>query len=183
MQKVMSMCILKITGLSIFVLAVIIGVYVLWPAKSPDVRQIPQQDASTSTIQPNIEKPQPKQQLTPEDFQPAATSRLQDQNPREQELRQRAALLSSIYRNPDSPEAAKARELLLKRPQTPHKQFGPARKGNKFEFLNVPRGKKINEIAFRLRRTSLPRNDILRFGHLDIRILRLFRISIFDIRI
>lgn len=89
---------LKITGLTIFVLAAIIGVYVLWPADSPDVRQIPQQKVSTSTIQPNIENPQAKRQLTPDDFQPAATSKLQDRNPRQQELRNRAALLSSIYR-------------------------------------------------------------------------------------
>ncbi|MCK4830667.1 hypothetical protein KA005_83915, partial [bacterium] len=64
---------LKIFGLAIFVLAAIAGVYTLWP-KSPDVRQIPQQYASTSAIQPNIENPQPKRQLTPDDFQPAATS-------------------------------------------------------------------------------------------------------------
>jgi len=76
-----------------------IGVYVLWPAKSPDVRQqIQQQDTSTSTIQPNIDNPQPKRQLTAEDFQPAATSKLQDRNPRLQQHRDRAAMLSSIYR-------------------------------------------------------------------------------------
>jgi len=89
---------LKITGLAIFVFAAIIGVYILWPAKSPDVRHIPQQDAITSVIQPSIENPQSKRQLTPQDFQPAATSKLQDRNPRQQEHRDRAALLSSIYR-------------------------------------------------------------------------------------
>ncbi|MBW8039615.1 MAG: hypothetical protein FVQ85_06405 [Planctomycetes bacterium] len=109
MQKVMNIYILKITGLAIFVLAAIIGVYILWPAESPDVEQIKQQDASTSAIQPKTENPQPKRQLTPQDFQLVATSRLQDQNPRQQELRDKAAMLSSIYRNPDSPEAAKAR--------------------------------------------------------------------------
>ena len=108
MQKPMSIHLLKITGLVFFVLAAVIGVYILWPAKSPDVEQILQQDAAISTIQPNTENPQPKRQLTPEDFQQSATSRLQDQNPREQELRDRAAMLSSIYRNPGSPEAAKA---------------------------------------------------------------------------
>lgn len=128
---------LKITGLVFFVFVIIIGVYALWPVKSPDVGQIPQQDASTSTIQPNTENPQPNRQLTPEDFQPTATSRLQDQNPREQQLRDRAALLSSLYRNPDSAEAAKARESLLKAPRG---QFAPFRKNSDFKFLNVPRG-------------------------------------------
>ena len=94
----------------------IIGVYFLWPAKSPDVGQLPQQDTGTSAIQPKIDNPQPKRQLAPEDFQQSATSRLQDQNPRQQELRERAAMLSSLYRNPDSAEAAKARESLLKPP-------------------------------------------------------------------
>ena len=112
----MSIYILKITGLAIFVLAAIIGVYILWPAKSPRVEQIPQQDASTSSVQPNTENPQPKRQLEPQDFQQTATSRPQDQNPRQQELRERAALLSSLYRNPDSVEAAKARQSLLRAP-------------------------------------------------------------------
>ena len=94
----MNIYILKITGLAIFVLAAIIGVYILRPAKSPDVGQIQQQDVSTSTIQPNIENPQPKRQLAPDDFQPTATSKLQDRNPRQQQHRDRAALLSSIYR-------------------------------------------------------------------------------------
>lgn len=100
---------LTITGLTIFVLAAIIGVYILWPAESSDVEQLPPQDVSISAIQPNTENAQPKRQLEPQDFQPTATSRLQDQNPRQQELRERAALLSSLYRNPDSVEAAKAR--------------------------------------------------------------------------
>jgi len=137
MQKVQNIYRLKITGLTIFVLAAVIGVYVLWPAKSPDVRQIPQQDTSTSAIQPSIEKQQPKRQLTPDDFQTSATTRLQDRNPREQELRDRAALLSSLYRNPDTPDAAKARESLLKPPQG---QFAPFRKANDFKFMNVPQG-------------------------------------------
>jgi hypothetical protein len=107
---------LKITGLAIFVLAAVIGVYILWPAKSQDVGQLPQQDAITSAVQPKTENPQPKRQLEPQDFQQSAASRLQDQNPREQELRERAALLSSLYRNPDSVDAAKARESLLKPP-------------------------------------------------------------------
>ena len=77
---------LKTTGLAIFVLAAIAGVYILWPAKSPNERQIQQQDASTSAVQPKIENPHPKRQLEPQDFQPTAASRLQDQNPREQEL-------------------------------------------------------------------------------------------------
>lgn len=128
---------LKINGLTIFVLASIIGVYILWPAKSQDVGQIRQQDASTSAIQPNIYNPQPKRQLEPEDFQQSATSRLQDRNPREQELRDRAAMLSSLYRNPDSADAAKARGSLLKPPRG---QFAPFRKANDFKFLNVPRG-------------------------------------------
>ena len=89
---------LKIASLTIFVLAAVIGVYVLWPAKSPDVGQIPPQDASTSAVQPNMENREPKSQLTPQDFQPAATSKLQDRNPRLQQHRDRAALLSSIYR-------------------------------------------------------------------------------------
>ncbi|HIJ52339.1 MAG TPA: hypothetical protein HPP66_04195 [Planctomycetes bacterium] len=89
---------LKITGLTIFVFAAIIGVYVLRPAKSPDVGQKQQQDDSTSAIQPSAENPQPKRQLSPDDFQPAATSKLQDRNPRQQQHRDRAALLSSIYR-------------------------------------------------------------------------------------
>lgn len=127
---------LKITGLAIFVLAAVIGIYVLWPAKSPDVGQIQQRDASTSTVQPSAENPQPKRQLTPEDFQQSATTQPQDRNPREQELRERAALLSSLYRNPDSVEAAKARESLLKPPDG---QFAPFRKANDFKFLNVPR--------------------------------------------
>jgi len=128
---------LKITGLTFFVLAAIIGVYILWPAKSPDLEQIQQQDASTSAIKPSTDNQQPKRQLTPEDFQTAATTRLQDENPREQELRKRAALLSSLYRNPDSLEAAKARESLLK---APGGQFAPFRKDSDFKFLNVPRG-------------------------------------------
>jgi len=33
----MSIHILTITGLAIFVLAAIIGAYVLWPAKSPNI--------------------------------------------------------------------------------------------------------------------------------------------------
>ena len=111
----MNIYILKIAGLAIFVLASIIGVYILWPVKSLDVGQVQQQDVSTSTIQPSIENPQPKRQLTPQDFQPAATSKLQDRNPRQQEHRDRAAMLSSIYRNPDSPDPAKARESLLNR--------------------------------------------------------------------
>ena len=129
---------LKTTGLAIFVLAAIAGVYILWPAKSPNERQIQQQDASTSAVQPKIENPHPKRQLEPQDFQPTAASRLQDQNPREQELRDRAALLSSLYRNPDSVEAAKARQSLLKAPRG---QFAPFRKDNDFKFLNVPEGK------------------------------------------
>ena len=47
--------------------------------------------------------------LTPEDLQPAATSRLQDRNPREQNFRDRAAVLSLLYRNPDSSDTAKSR--------------------------------------------------------------------------
>jgi hypothetical protein len=128
---------LKITGLAIYILAAIIGVYILWPAKSPDVEQINQQDASTSAVQPNAGNPQPKRQLEPEDFHQSATSRLQGQNPRQQELRDRAALLSSLYRNPDSPEAAKARQSLLKPPDG---QFAPFRKESDFKFMNVPRG-------------------------------------------
>ena len=128
---------LKITGLAIFVLAAIIGFYILWPAKSPEERQFPLQDTSTPAIQPNTDNPQPKRQLTPEDFQQSATSRLQDQNPRQQELRDRAAMLSSMYRNPDSVEAAKARESLLKAPRG---QFAPFRRDSDFKFLNVPRG-------------------------------------------
>jgi len=89
---------LKITGLVFFVFVAIIGVYILRPAKQPAVGQIQQQDASTSAIQPNIENPQPKRQLKPQDFQPAATSKLQDRNPRLQQHRDRAAMLSSIYR-------------------------------------------------------------------------------------
>jgi hypothetical protein len=127
---------LKITGLVFFVLAAIIGIYILWPAKSPDVEQTPQQDASTSAVQPNTENPQPKRQLEPQDFQPTAASRLQDQNPRQQQLRERAALLSSLYRNPDSVEAAKARQSLLKAPDG---RFAPFRKDNDFKFMNVPR--------------------------------------------
>jgi hypothetical protein len=73
---------LKITGLVFFVLAAIIGIFILWPTKSPDMEQISQQDASTSAVQPNTENPQPKRQLEPQDFQQSATSRLQDQNPR-----------------------------------------------------------------------------------------------------
>ncbi len=75
MQKPMSIHILKITGLVFFVLAAIIGVYILWPAKSPDVVQVQQQDASTSAIQQKTENPQPKRQLTPEDFQTAAATK------------------------------------------------------------------------------------------------------------
>ncbi|HUS71850.1 MAG TPA: hypothetical protein VMY06_02205 [Sedimentisphaerales bacterium] len=90
---------LKITGLTILVLAAVIGIYILfWPVKQPDVGQIPQQDASSSAIQPSVENPQPKRQLAPEDFQPAATSKLQDRNPRLQQHRDRAAMLSSVYR-------------------------------------------------------------------------------------
>ena len=37
----MKRFLLKITGLATFVLAAVIGVYVLWPAKSPDVGQEP----------------------------------------------------------------------------------------------------------------------------------------------
>ena len=116
MQKVINIYKLKIIGLVFFVLAAIIGIYTLWPAKSPDVGQAPRQDAGTSAIQPNIENPQPKRKLEPQDFQQSATSRLQDENPREQQLRERAALLSSLYRNPGSPEAAKARQSLLQPP-------------------------------------------------------------------
>jgi hypothetical protein len=133
---------LKITGLTIFVLAAIIGVYILWPAKSPDVGQIPQQDVAISTIQPNTENPQPKRQLKAEDFQPTATSRLQDQNPREREFRERAAMLSSLYRNPDSVEAAKARQSLLK---PPNGQFAPFREANDFKFMNVPPAKNTKQ--------------------------------------
>ena len=118
----MKRCLQKIVGLAIFVLAAIIGVYILWPAKSQDVGQITQQDASTSAVQPSIENPQPKRQLTPEDFQTSAHSRPQDRNPREQELRERAAMLRSLYRNPDSVESVKARESLLKAPPG---QFAP----------------------------------------------------------
>jgi hypothetical protein len=134
---------LKITGLVFFVLAAVIGVYVLWPAKSPDVGQIRQKDTSVSAVQPSAENPQPNRQLAPEDFQPVATSRLQDQNPRQQELRDRAALLSSLYRNPDSPDAAKARESLLKAPRG---QFAPFRKDSGFKFLNVPRGNNTKQL-------------------------------------
>ena len=87
----MNISILKIVGLTIFILVAIVVVYVLWPAKSPDVGQTPQRDASTSAVQPSGENPQPKRQLEPQDFQQSATSRLQDQNPRQQELRDRAA--------------------------------------------------------------------------------------------
>lgn len=128
---------LKITCLVALILTFAIGVYILWPPKSQDVGHIPQQDASTSAIQPNTENPQPKRQLEPQDFQPSAASRPQDQKPRERELRDRAALLSSLYRNPDSAEAAKARESLLKPPDG---QFAPFRKDTDFKFMNIPKG-------------------------------------------
>lgn len=142
MQKVQDKYILKITGLAIFILAAIIGIYILWPVKSPDVRQMPQQDASTSAIQPSVGNLQAKHQLTPDDFQQSATSRLQDENPRERELRDRAALLSSLYRNPDSVEAAKARQSLLK---PPNGQLAPFRKDSDFKFMNVPKGKNTKQ--------------------------------------
>lgn len=107
---------LKISGLVALIISLTIGVCVLWPTKSPDTKQTPQRETSALANQPGIEKPQSKHQLTPEDFQLAATSKLEDQNPRQQELRQAAVLLSTIYRNPHSPEAAKARRLLLKPP-------------------------------------------------------------------
>lgn len=128
---------LKITCLVALIVTFAIGVYVFWPAKSLDVGQIPQKETSNSAIQPKTDNLQPKRQLTPEDFQQSATSRLQDQNPRQQELRDRAAMLSSMYRNPGSPEAAKARESLLK---PPNGQFAPFRKDSDFKFLNVPQG-------------------------------------------
>lgn len=92
MQKVMNIYILKITGLAILVLVVAIGIYVLWPAKPTDERQISQKEVSTSTIQLSADNIQPKRQLTPQDFQPAATSKLQDRNPRLQQHRRRTSI-------------------------------------------------------------------------------------------
>jgi len=73
---------LKITGSAIFVLATIIGVYILWPAKSPDTGNIPYQDKKVLTTQTDREKPQLKRHLKPEDFQTAASSKFQNPQPR-----------------------------------------------------------------------------------------------------
>ena len=93
---------LKIIGLVVVAVIVIAGVYGLWYAKTPNSGQTPKQRTSKLANQP-------KRQLKPEDFQSAAGSRLQNIGPKEQEFRQKAVLLSTLYRDPNSPEAAKAR--------------------------------------------------------------------------
>ena len=89
---------LKIAGFVVVAIVVVISVYVLWPAKSPDAGQ---------TTKDSVRKlaTGPKRQLKIEDFQSSAGSRLQDISPQEQELRQKAVLLSTLYRDPNSPEA------------------------------------------------------------------------------
>jgi len=45
---------LKIVGLVVLVLAVIVGVYSLWPGKSPPVEQVEKQEETVSNPQANI---------------------------------------------------------------------------------------------------------------------------------
>jgi len=123
---------LKITGLGVVAIVVVIGAYVLWLAKSPDAGQATKD--STRKLATG-----PKRQLKPEDFQSAAASRLQDIGPKEQELRQKAVLLSTLYRDPNSPEAAKARELLLKAPEGVEEQYRAAQRKRNLPFLNIRR--------------------------------------------
>lgn len=121
---------LKITGLVVVVVIIIAGVYVLWLAKSPDAGQTTKDSTSKLSTEP-------KRQLAPEDFQSGAVSKLEERNPREQQLRQKAALLSTLYRDPNSPEAAKARELFLKVPKGVEEQYGIAQRKRNLPFLNI----------------------------------------------
>jgi len=135
---------LKIIGLVAVI--VIAGVYVLWP-KTPNSGQRPKQRTSKLATEP-------KRQLKPEDFQSAAGSRLQDIGPKEQELRQKAALLSTLYRDPNSPEAAKARELLLKVPKGVEEQYRAAQRKRNLPFLNIRRDQ--NDIGLLPKPSRLP---------------------------
>jgi hypothetical protein len=138
---------LKIAGLVVVVVTIIAGVYVLWYAKTPHSGQIPKH--STSKL-----ASQPKRQLKPEDFQSAAGSRLQDIGTKEQELRQKAVLLSALYRDPNSPEAAKARELLLKVPKGVEEQYRAAQRKRNLPFLNIRRDQ--NDIGLLPKPSRLP---------------------------
>jgi len=120
---------LKITLLVVLIAGVIVGVYTLWPAKSSDTKQ----DNTVSKAQL-----QAKRQLDPKDFQMSANSKSEHPDPREEEHRQTAALLTTIYRNPYDPQAKNAREILLKRPEGLQEQYSPTVTKKRFDFLNVP---------------------------------------------
>jgi hypothetical protein len=143
---------LKITGLVVVAVIVIAGVYVLWHAKTPHSGQTPKQRASKLATEP-------KRQLKPEDFQSAAASRLQDIGPKEQELRQKAVLLSTLYRDPNSPEAAKARELLLKAPEGVEEQYRAAQRKRNLPFLNLRRDQNDIELLPKPSQQPSDQND------------------------
>jgi hypothetical protein len=125
---------LKISGLVVVAAIIIAGVYILWSAKSRKIERIPQQGSATfnskrGTGQPPLEKAFMMAQRT--------SSRTGEfENQRAAELRQTAAALRALYRDPNSPEAAKARELFLKVPKGVEEQYGAVQRKRNLPFLN-----------------------------------------------
>ena len=105
---------LKIFGLVVLVLAVSVGVYSLWPGESPPAEQVEKQGETVPKPQANA-----RQSTTNADSSTgrSGSTRLSESEKRKvEQIARTADSLIVLYRNPGSPEAAKARQSLLKLP-------------------------------------------------------------------
>ncbi|MBN2268998.1 MAG: hypothetical protein JXN61_00190 [Sedimentisphaerales bacterium] len=103
---------LKVVGLVVLIFAMIVGVWFLRPGESPPASQVEKHKQTASKPQASTQKAK----TTAE----SAAERAVSQRAFEFEKRKAAQLsstaesLKTLYRNPGSPEAAKARQSLLK---------------------------------------------------------------------
>ena len=105
---------LKIICSVVMVVSFIAGVYVFWPAEALDAEHTGNQDKDTLKAQPDTMAPKANADPAPARLLSPKASEFEKR--KAAQLRQTADSLITVYRHPNSPDAAKARESLLKLP-------------------------------------------------------------------
>jgi len=130
---------LKIIGLLLSVVVVMIGVYICWAAESTDTQQVLKED---KRVRSDAEQAQAEHRLGLAELKSPEIAGPKKVDPRAENSRQMVNLLSTIYRNPGSSQAKKARGLLLKVPKGLEEQYNATKGKRNFQFLNRPEAKR-----------------------------------------
>jgi len=106
---------LKVVGSMVLILAATVGVWFLRPGESPPAERVEKREKAAFKTQANTQKPKTDAGATAER---AVSQRASEFEKRKAaQISSTAESLKTLYRNPDSPEAVKARQSLLKLPE------------------------------------------------------------------